>query len=152
MNGSGRRQALSKPFIISKNERLVLNDGTSCGGPELRAVEWRNLWPVKIVARVKDAVAIEEESGPMKLICARLGDCINHCARGSTVFRSVPSRNHGKFLHRIYAQIQSGRAARCGVGIVIDCEAVQAVRVLVRAMARIRQLVTKAAVALVRVE
>ncbi len=100
-------------------------------------MERRDTRPIKKVACIKNAVAIEEVSRAVKLIRSRFRDRVDDRSGGSSVLSRVAGGYHGKFLHAVNAQVQAGRPAGRRVRIVVDGQAVYAVVVLVRAVARV---------------
>ena len=135
MNGSGRRLALTKSFVGTEDEGLVLHDRASGGASKLNAPEGRDRRPVKIVTRIEDAVAVEEKAGSVKLIASGFCDGIDHRARCSPIFCCVAGCDYREFLDSVDSEIQSGGAAWSCVGVVVDRDSVETIAVFVGAVA-----------------
>ena len=71
---AGVGKALPNAFVVGEDEGVVLVDGSAAGCAELDAAERRNLWTVEVIARIEDAVAIEQVRGSVKLVGTGLGN------------------------------------------------------------------------------
>ena len=120
MHGSRSLLALAESLIGSKDKSSVFHDWGTSGSSELNTPKRRDRRTVKIISGIENAVAVKEESGPVYLIGTGFRDGIDDCAGGSSVLRRVARRDNGKFLDRIYSEIQSRGAAWGRVGVVID--------------------------------
>src|ERR1700674_269292 len=71
---NARAKRLAQPFVISKDESLVLPDRASAGHPELIAPEGGNGGPVEKVPRIDGAVAQKFVGAAMKRVGSRPRD------------------------------------------------------------------------------
>src|SRR5258708_3121277 len=108
----------------------------AAGGGGRNAGEGGGSW-VEEGAGVEDLVAIEEVGGPVKFVGARFGDGVYDGPGGAAVLRGVAAGEDGELVDGVYAEVDSGGASGGGVGVVVNDHSVDAVGVLIGAVAAI---------------
>ena len=129
---------LAEAFVITKEEELVLLDGTAQRAAEAVAPEWRDGALVEEIARVERAIAQEFVERAVQAIAAGGRDDADLRAGALAVFGAVGVGDHVEFAHPVHAQQLAAGASR---GIVDHRSAgkfhpVQQEEILLRAAAR----------------
>src|SRR6202047_1857112 len=115
-------------------------------GAELVAAESRNGGWIEEIARVQGAVPEELVCAPVKAVCSRARNCVDHSAGGLPVFSGKVAGQNGELLHGVHAQITAQHAAGPAVGVIVEADAVESLIVLRGPCTRDNYLRSKAAV------
>jgi hypothetical protein len=113
VNRARRGRVLANAFVVAKDERLILDDGGAAGSTELNAVKSGDFWPIEEIARVKNAIAIKDVGGAVKLVCARFSNGVDDGTRGPTVSSGVITVRT-VLLTASTPRLTPRGAARCG--------------------------------------
>ncbi len=105
----------------------------------------RNGADIEEVPRIEDFVPVEDVGAAMDLISARPGDSVDHCAGGSAELGCVSRRDDVELLNGVHAKIRADDIARRAIRVVVFVDAINAIGVLVRAMAVACQLIAESA-------
>ena len=132
----GQSQSVAQPFVASKKEGLVGQDGTTDRKAKLIALELRLVLlqevalsivhdRVKKVCPIQIVVAMEIKECPMELVASRAGGNIDDSTQGPTKFRAVGSDFYLKLLDRIHPQGHARHAAGQLVVNALDIRTIQ---------------------------
>src|SRR5262249_11138202 len=81
-------QPLLEPFVISKNEQLVLHHRTSDGPSELMPFEW-TLFGLEEVPRIQSAVTVILEEAAMPIVRSRGGHNVDLPSGPFSILRAI---------------------------------------------------------------
>ena len=124
---------MAKSFVVSEDERLVLDDWPTRRAAELIAPELRQRGvaaPGEVISRVQRTVSYEFVHVAMEGVRAGLGDRVYDSAGGLPILGREPAGQNRELLNGVHTQGSADHVARAAVGVIVDANTVQPVVVV----------------------
>src|ERR1700674_4289702 len=137
-------------FVVSKEERSVLEYRSANRSAKLVPLERRNCGSIEEISGVQCAIAEELVTTAVKLIGSGARNIVNDSSGGLAVLRRVVAGQHGELLNGVDAQASSQNAAGRSVGVIVETNAVQTIVVLLGPCAGNSQLLPETAISSIR--